>query len=188
MKTKKNFLSIIVLCLIVTGLLAGNPDKPPDKNRMKPDHAPTPFSAEEIREGCPSGRTSKYLIEVAGNPNSFQVVTFVNGDKDGTGFESITLGHEGAQVGEKQTADARWDELQFHASFPEADTRISSESYTTPAGKFDCWHYVVKKDKEEKKGVSHYWFAKSLPGAPIFMEQIIDGKSVFKMTLVENKQ
>ena len=195
MKTKKNFSSIIVLCLIVTGLMfllpasplnAEKPTKPPEANRMNPDHAPTPFSAAEIRKGCPNGRTSKYLIEVAGNPNSFQVVSFVNGDKDGTGFESITMGHEGKQVGEKQAAEARWDELQYHASFPEADTLISSDPYTTPAGEFDCWHYEVNKEKEGKKEVAHYWFAKSLPGAPIYMEQILDGKPVFKMTLVEN--
>lgn len=197
MKTKKNFPSIIVLCFIVTGLLllltnsplhAGKTDKPPNKNRMKPDHAPTPFSAKDIRKGCPTGRTSKYLIEIAGNPNSFQIVSFTKSDKDGTDFESISLDQEEKQVGEKQTARARWDELQFHASFPETDTQITSESYATPAGEFDCWHYEVKKDKQGKKEISHYWFAKSLPGAPIFMEQILDGKPVFKMTLIENKK
>ena len=195
MKTKKNFLSIFVLCFIGTGLLfllpgsplnAEKPDTPPEQNRMEPDHAPTPFSAEEIREGCPTGRTSKYLIEVAGNPNSFQLMSFTNSDKDGTDFESITLDNEGTQTGEKKAAGARWDELQSHASFPETDTLIKSEFYTTPVGEFNCWHYVVKKDNQGKKEVTHYWFAKSLPGPPVFMEQIIEGKTVFKMTLVEN--
>ncbi len=159
---------------------------PPEKNRMKPDHAPTPFSAAEIREGCPNGRTTKYRIEMAGKPGVFQVSTFVNGDREATSFEAITLDMKGKQVGEKQTARAKWEELQAHASFPQAMTRISTESHTTPAGTFDCWLYVVTSEKEGKKEVKRFWFAKSLPGPPICCEQTVNGNRVFRMTLVEN--
>lgn len=184
------------MVLIVIGLLvlpgfpskAGNTAKPPEKNRMQPGHAPTPYSADEIRKGCPAGRTTKFMIEMIGQPTSYQLLTFVAHSTEGTGFESIELDWEGNQVGEKQTAQAGWEELQSHASFPEANTRISSESYMTPAGKFDCWLYVVTTEKEGKKEEARYWFAKSLPGAPIYVEQAIDGNTVFKMTLVENRK
>lgn len=155
---------------------------------MQPGHAPTPYSADEIRKGCPAGRTTKFMIEMIGQPTSYQLLTFVAHSTEGTGFESIELDWEGNQVGEKQTAQAGWEELQSHASFPEANTRISSESYMTPAGKFDCWLYVVTTEKEGKKEEARYWFAKSLPGAPIYVEQAIDGNTVFKMTLVENRK
>ncbi len=155
---------------------------------MKPDHAPTPFSAAEIRDGCPDGRSTKYRIETAGKPVTYQVTTFINGDRESGGFQSATMDAEGKQVGKPQTARAKWSQLQAHASFPEAATRISSESYTTPAGTFDCWLYVVTGEKEGKKDVQSFWFAKSLPGPPIRFLQTVDGKQVFLMTLVENRR
>lgn len=162
--------------------------KPPEKNRMKPDHAPTPFNAAEIRDGSPNGRTTKYRIEMAGKPDVFQVSTFANGDREATSFESITLDIEGKQLGEKQTSRAKWEELQAHASFPQANTQIHTESYTTPAGTFDCWLYVVTLEKEGRKDIKRFWFAKSLPGPPICYEQTVNDKRVFRMTLVENTQ
>jgi hypothetical protein len=118
----------------------------------------------------------------------FQVSTFINGDQEGTSFEAIILDTEGKQMGEKQTAHAKWEELQAHASFPQANTQITTESYTTPAGTFDCWLYVVTSEKEGKKDVKRFWFAKSLPGPPVCYEQIVNSNRVFRMTLMENTQ
>jgi hypothetical protein len=200
MKTKKNLSSVlsimsvvgISLLLLFTAshfqLTGSETVKPPEKNRMKPDHAPTPFSAAEIRDGCPNGRTIKHRIEMAGKPDTFRVFTFINGDRQSTSFQSMTLDMAGKQVEEKQTARAKWEELRTHASFPQAMTQISTESYTTPAGTFDCWLYVVTLEKEGKKDVKRFWFAKSLPGPPICFEQTVNGKQVFRMTLVENTQ
>lgn len=159
---------------------------PPEKNRMKPDHAPTPFSAEEIRDACPTGRWTKYHIQVAGHPDTYQLSTFIDSDNEGTGFESVSLDMDGKPKGEKQTARANWKELQGHASFPQKDTQITSESYTTPSGTYDCWLYVVTREKEGKKDVKRFWFAKSLPGPPVCYEQTVNGKLTFRMTLVES--
>jgi hypothetical protein len=52
---------------------------------------------------------------------------------------------------------------------------------------FECWLYVVSSEKEGKKDVKRFWFAKTLPGPPICYEQTVDGTLTFRMTLVENK-
>ena len=92
----------ITLLLLLTAfsfqLTGSETVNPPEENRMKPDHAPTPFSAAEIREGCPNGRTTRYRIEMAGKPDVFQVSTFINADREATSFEAVTLDMEGKQV------------------------------------------------------------------------------------------
>ena len=36
-----------------------------DPHVLSPDLLPTPFSADEIRDGCPAGRTCRTLVEPA---------------------------------------------------------------------------------------------------------------------------
>ena len=187
MKTK-NILMLIVLIICFVGLGAMETELPPEANRMKKDHAPTPFTADEIRLGCPNGRVTKYKIEIPGKPVHFEVTTFVNGTKETAGFEMTMLDTNGNPMGQKRTATAKWNELQAHASFPAADTTITNTQYTTPAGAFDCWLYTVKSEKEGKPIISKFYFAKSLPGPPVYFTQESDGTAIFIMTLMENKQ
>jgi hypothetical protein len=177
MKIKNTMLSI-VLFICVMGLGA----------EEKIDRAPTPFTAEEIRLGCPDGRVTTYKIEIPGKPVHFEVTTFVNGTKETAGFQMIMLDKDGNPMGKKRTATAKWTGLQAHASFPASNTTITQTTYTTPAGTFDCLLYTVKGEKEGKPLISKYYFAKSLPGPPIYFTQETDGTATFIMTLMKNKQ
>ncbi len=176
------------MALVMVGLEAADSKLPPDGNRMKKDHAPTPFTAEEIRLGCPDGRKTKYKIEIPGKPFHYQITTFVNATPETAGFEMTTLDKDGNTIGQMQTATATWSELQTHASFPQSRTKIENASYTTAAGAFDCWYYHVTGEKDGKPVISKYYFAKKLPGPPIYFIQETDGSPTFTMTLVENKQ
>ena len=58
-----------------------------DSRRLKPGHAPTPFSAEEIRGGCPDGRISVFKIETQGRDPIHQTMAFREGDEQGCGTQ-----------------------------------------------------------------------------------------------------
>jgi hypothetical protein len=147
---------------------------------MRPDHAPTPFSAAEIRAGCPAGRTSVYLIHVPLSQPVYQTLRFLGGDAGHAELELVTEGEKPSRT------RAPWTELQSHASFPAAATGITRETVRTPAGRFDCWLYTVRTSQNGKIRVTRLYFARDLPGPPVRRTVEIDGQSVHTMTLVEH--
>ncbi len=178
--------TLIIAALFINGHLTGaGPKKPPETNRMKPDHAPTPFSAEEIRSGCPRGRKIVFQVEVFGKPLLYRTITFVTVNPEDTVFETVTTGMDGKKIGKKRMTIAKWKDLQAHASFPGKQTETRSENHTTPAGTFDCWLYIITSQKDGKKNVRRYWFAKSLPGPPVYVEETVDGRLAYKMTMLK---
>jgi len=154
---------------------------PADSNRMAPDHAPTPFSAMEIRDACTEGRTDRYRIAQAGKDTLISVSTFRNTEPEGTEFAGHMETPEGKPLGEPFSSRATWQELQGHASFPAARTVIACETITTPAGTFDCWRYTVTLTGKNAGAVSVFWFARTLPGPPVRYEKQINGDTVYRM-------
>ena len=51
-----------------------------DPLRLQPDHLPTPFSAEEIRQGCRPGRELRLRVEQPGEDPAIYVLRFIDGD------------------------------------------------------------------------------------------------------------
>ena len=180
------FLAVVVLLVVFPGQgLEPGSNQPPETNRMQPDHAPTPFSAAEIRTGCPRNRKIVFQVETFGQAVSFQTLTFVSVYEEKVVFESITTGMDGKRIGSKRMTTGTWQDLQAHASFPQARTTIQKESYTVPAGTFDCWRYEVTQAKDGKTDIQRYWFALTLPGPPICVEETVDGKVAYKMTMLK---
>ena len=178
---------IVVILVFFPGTAAGAKDQaPPDSNRMKPDHAPTPFSAEQIRAGSPRGRKIVYQVETFGQQVVYQTMTFVTVSETEAVVESVTTGMDGKRIGSKRMSTGKWEDFQAHASFPAAQTVITKESFTVPAGTFDCWRYDVTLSKEGKTNVQKYWFAVDVPGPPVCFEESADGKLIFKMTMLKN--
>lgn len=153
---------------------------PPDANRMEPGHAPTPFSAAEIADACRPGRVNVYQLREQGRPPSTVRWEFIGGGAGQGEFVSDTVDEGGAPLGPAQTATARWDDLQRHASTPEDLTTIEVEEAAVPAGTFRCWKYTVA---EEDGGHSVSWFALDLPGPPVRRVTIRDGAEVSSMEL-----
>ena len=179
-------LLVFVLLMVFPGqVMPADANKPPEANRMKPDHAPTPFSAKEIYAGCPRGREIVFQVETFGQPVIFQALTFVTVHEDKVVFESVTTGMDGKQQGPRRVTTGTWKDLQEHASFPEKQTTIQKESFTVPAGTFDCWRYEVTLGKDGKTNVQRYWFAINLPGPPICFEETVDGRVAYKMTMLK---
>lgn len=134
-----------------------------DPRVLHPGHAPTPFTAEQIRAGSPPGRMVTARTEAAGEPDRVDVTLFLETDEDGAMLESN---------GEKHRVT--WRELQGHASYPAAITTIGEDVIDIPLGRMECLSYRVAADDT----ASTFWFAKDRPGMPVLFMTESDGAIV----------
>ncbi|MBN2383511.1 hypothetical protein JXQ70_11565 [bacterium] len=164
-----------------------NPQKsaPPELNRMQPDQLPTPFSAEQIRDFCKNGRKIMMLIEVPGKAPMLQVTDFANSTDEIASLTSYNMDLKGTLIGEKQTSQKSWKDLQAHAAFPAVLATVRSDMMQLSIGKYDCWFYTMTEEKDGKKEINSLWFAKDLPGPPILYRKKIDGTIALTMSMVK---
>lgn len=152
-----------------------------DPNVLHPGHAPTPFTADEIRAGCPLGRT--ITLSVDGDGGSFlRTIRFLAVDADGADQESLATTKEGERLGEPSTARTSWVELQEHASFPSDATVIEVEALNTPLGRLECRVYEVDQDGEK----SRFWFAVDRPGMPVKIQTHVGERVTSTVTMIED--
>ena len=128
-----------------------------DPHQFRPGDQPTPFSADEIRRGCPPGRTVRTLVVRAGQEPYVRVTRFSTGDGAGAEQELWTETPDGTRLTETETGHSICRELQGHASMPADRTTVTEEEIDTPAGSFDCLRYT----RTDEDGVGIFWFAKS---------------------------
>jgi hypothetical protein len=156
---------------------------PPAAHRLRPDHLPTPFSAEQIREGCPAGRTIRIREETPGEPPTFRRIRFVEVDPDGAVQEFQAIDDQGRPSGEPSRRRSTWLDLQQHASQPSDVTTVEEVALTLPFGAFDCWLYTVRAPEAELR----FWFAKALAGMPVQVEESIDGLPTSRSVMIANE-
>lgn len=154
-----------------------------DPHRLHPDHLPTPFTADEIREGCPPGRTVRSLVHEKGEAPYLRITRFVSGDAEGAEQETWTETPDGARLTEPQRRRTAWLDFQGHASMPAATTAIAEEEIEIPAGRFACLRYT-RSDGDE---VDTFWFAKVAPGMPLKFEERVAGELVYASTAIEDR-
>jgi hypothetical protein len=153
-----------------------------DPHVLHPDHLPTPFTADEIRVGCPPGRTVRALVVETGREPYVQITRFVSGDAEGAEQESWTETPDGVRLTEPKRRRTAWLGFQGHASMPAATTDIADEVIDIPAGRFDCLRYT----RREGETVNTFWFARSAPGMPLKFEEREAGELVYSSTALEN--
>lgn len=164
-------------------------DAPPGRAHLADPHvlgdgmAPTPFTADEIRGGCPQGRSITLLVERAGARPVVRVNRFVTCDDEAATVESVQLSSSGEPVGAPVTERSTWRELQEHASFPADRTVVRQEMVDTPLGDLDCLRYtVVDGDR-----VKTLWFATALPGMPVRFETLEGGRVVERVSMIRTE-
>lgn len=137
-----------------------------DTRILQEGHAPTPFTAAEIREHCRDGL--RVTIAVHGeDATTFHTSTFLDGDVEGVTVEAVPCDRDGTPTGPASRVRATWRELQGHASFPEATTRLGEETLTGPLGILTCRRY----DLQGEAGATTLWFAIDHPGMPVRIEK-----------------
>ena len=154
-----------------------------DPHVMQPEHAPTPFLAEEIRIGCPVGRTIRLLVEVEGAEPFVRVQRYVWTNERSATTERWRETLDGVRVGAVQDRDTTWTKLQAQASFPANETTIEPDTIETPLGIVDCLRYTVR----EGETVKRLWFARHLPGTPVKVVVKEDGRVVSTVTMIKNE-
>jgi hypothetical protein len=134
---------------------------------------PAPFTAEQIRAATKNGRTYRYKVEMPNKPTREYAITFRKVDE--VGAEIFSGGDNSKRMG--------WLALQQQAEFPKDKVTTRDEKLKTPAGKFECIVYEVAGEDAE---VWTYYFAKKLPGAPVFFYVERNGKRLRTTTLVDH--
>jgi gamma-glutamylcyclotransferase (GGCT)/AIG2-like uncharacterized protein YtfP len=153
-----------------------------DPHVLGPGLAPTPFTADEIRAGCPAGRMIRLRIEAEGEAPFHRVSRFVECDETGATLERSRLTPGGEYLAEPEVGRVIWRDLQAHASFPADATTIESERIDTAIGQLECLRYTVRDGATEEVR----WFAMDLPGLPIQSLTTTDGRVTLSVTLVDN--
>jgi len=156
---------------------------PDDPHQFRAGDRPTPFSAEEIRRGCPPGRTVRALVVRAGQEPYVRVTRFLTGDAHGGDQEFWEERLDGTHLTAPDTGHAIWRELQGHASMPADRTEVTEEEIEIPAGRFACLRYT----RTDGASVDVFWFAKKAPGMPLKFEKRVDGEIVFSSTTLSDE-
>ncbi|MEO8470037.1 MAG: hypothetical protein ABI573_10270 [Chloroflexota bacterium] len=153
-----------------------------DPLQLRPDHLPTPFSADEIRIGCPPGRTVRSLVREAEGDPYLGMTRFVTGDAEGADQEFWRETPDGIRLTEPQRRRSTWLEFQGHASMSSATTEITEEDIEIPAGHFAYVRYT----RTEGDSVSAFWFAMAAPGLPMKFEMREAGRLVYSSIVLED--
>lgn len=152
-------------------------DDPADPHVIAPGLAPTPFTAAEIRDGCPPGRVVTVRARHGDGPARLEITRWVSCDDEGAVMEKTVQDPRSEGVTERESYRMAWRDLQAHAAFPKHRTEVTRDSIVTEAGAFECLRYRV----EGENGDSDYWFALELPGMPIKVQS-----PGWQMELVDN--
>ena len=153
-----------------------------DPRVLRPGTLPTPFTAEEIRKGCPVGRTIHLRVEAPGRPPTHRVNVFVECDEEGALISRSEATPEGEATGEVESDRSSWLELQRHASFPESRTTVTEDVIDSAMGRLDCLRYTYV----EQATVVDYWFARDLPGMPVRVVSTTSGTVLSEVTMMSS--
>ncbi len=151
----------------------GNPSSSGGDEKPKGPVYPAPFTAEQIRDATKNGRTYRYKVELPNKPAREYSITFRKVDEGGA--EIFAGSDSSKRMG--------WLAMQQQSEFPKDKVTTRDEKLKTPAGKFECIVYEVAGDDGE---VWTFYFAKKLPGAPVFFYAERNGKRLRTTTLVEH--
>jgi hypothetical protein len=154
-----------------------------DPHLLGPDLLPTPFTADEIRRGCPPGRTIRLRVETIGAEPFIRINRFVDCDADGASIENTRLDAAGEPIGPTEARRSTWHQLQAHAAFARDLTTMSEERLELPIGALECVQYEVV----EGSSITTFWFAKSVPGMPVKVESREDGRLTSTVTMIADE-
>lgn len=144
-------------------------------------HAPTPFTAAEIRDASPSGHTKKLLVETRDAAPLMRTTTFVAVDDDGAEIEFVEASADDPSTHRTGSTLARWVDLQRHASYPRDRVEIAEETIELPWGRLDCLRYTVSEDDE----TTIHWFSTAHPGMPVRSNVWKGSELVYTATVLE---
>jgi hypothetical protein len=154
----------------------------PDPHLLAADHLPTPFTAAEIRRGCPAGRTIVLRVEEHGAEPYTRRIRFVATDSEGAEQESQDVDDQGRPLSALARRHSTWLDLQTHASFPADRTVLDAEVIETPLGRAECVRYT----RTEGQLTDTFWFDISRPGMPVRLTSEVAGRIIESVTMIDD--
>lgn len=145
---------------------------PPESHRLRPDHLPTPFSADQIRDGFEVGRVISLREEEPDAEPGYRQIRFVQADAEGAIHAFTNTDADGVPIGPTVDRRSTWLQLQGHASQPADRTTCEEVTIELSWGPEPCWKYVVTEADRETR----YWFAERMPGMPVVVESREHGR------------
>lgn len=137
----------------------------------------TPFTAAQIQAATRPGRTYTWAVERADGPPLRRVIRFTAVDAERATFVAETADADGKNPKTDPPEQATWEELRQHAEFPRLFVKVTEERLVVPAGTFDCLVYTVTATTREGAAETlTFWFARELPGPPVKLTVMKDGK------------
>lgn len=138
---------------------------------------PPPFTAAQIRDATPAGRTYVFRLTAAGRPPRERTMVFDSVDDE----MALIRTDEGGGGGMQSTT---WEALEEHAHFDASLATRERTTLTVMGLQMEAWLYVVSGEDPGGPYVERFWFALDLPGAPVVWEREAAGEVVFRNELV----
>jgi hypothetical protein len=147
--------------------------------------APTPYSAEEIRDANRPGTIYRYKVETSGKPVELKVLEFTLGTSaESAEVKDQSLDEAGQAKSPAKIERASWEELRRHAEFPRAGLKVEPGAIEVPAGKFEAMVYTVSAPNGD---TMRFYFAKSYAGPPVLFYKERGGARLVTSTLIERR-
>jgi hypothetical protein len=148
---------------------------------------PTPFTADQVRDGMPVGTELRFRLEAVGKPDTVSEWSVRGNSADAATIAFRDLSAEGTPA-EWVERSSTWTELQAHASFAPGTATRERGTFDTAAGRFEGWRYEVRSTDEGLVVVETYEFADALPGPPVRMTTRRGGEQVQAMVLLRHSR
>lgn len=161
---------------------------PPPKKTEADLMFPPPFTADQIRDATPVGRTYRFKLLASKDATVHVEMAFVEVTDEGCTVEERRFDAKDKPVGEPKRREATWKELEGHARYPKEGTIIKETDVVTPAGTFDAIVYTMTEIKNGRTWVTRAAFAKDLPGMPVKLEIDDNGITTDGMVLVAHQR
>lgn len=168
-------------CLLLIAVLAGCGAGSEYPEAVKSDEADTigttltdpddpsilrrPFTADQIRDNWVPGREIDIVRRTPDGETVYRW-TVVSADEQYAEIRYEILDEQGQVTEEPEVERTAWTELRDHATFPAATATLEQTTRETSLGTLEGWLYTVPD--EDGSTVRTYFFAKSLPGAPVY--------------------
>jgi hypothetical protein len=150
-----------------------------------PSLLPPPFTADQIRDEWVAGLTLVMRTD-SREGGALERWTVVAADAEGADIQFQQIDAAGSALGEPRVGRSSWVELRDHANFPADRATREEATRDTALGELDGWLYLVP---DEAAGtVQEFFFARSLPGAPVQMRVLQDGKPIMTLAQIERER
>lgn len=150
------------------------------------EHAPLPYTADQIRAAMPAGARLRFSLEIEGGPPMFQEWLVTDATALDMELEATVRDAQGAVVEGPARERSTWESLRQHAAFPAATTTRMEARLDTAMGPQDCWLYQIEgAGPDGQPQTDRYWFARALPGPPVLWERSRGAEVVMRLTQLE---